>query len=127
MYNRIPKCLVILASAGVLVIVASFLDESPAYGQGIIRSVRECGRRIIKPRKAERCRACIRRGGVFHRQGGNRGRCQMRNRNVEPPIRSVPGCRQRIRKPYKRQRCVACIRRGGVFHRNQGNPGRCTR
>jgi len=125
--NRTTKYLFILGTAGTMLAVSFLLDESPANAQGIIRSVRECSRRIVKPRKIRRCQACIRRGGVFHRQGGNRGFCKMQRRNTEPPIRSVPGCRNRIRKPNKRMRCVACIRRGGFFHRDQGNRGRCTR
>ena len=123
MPSNVTKSLLIIAGSGLLAVIFCLVDQSPAMAQGIIRSEGECARRIHKPNKIQRCIACVRAGGSFYRDGGNRGRCKMPY--VEPPIRSVPGCRAKIHKPGKVRRCVACIRRGGVFFRSKGNRGVC--
>ena len=104
----------------------------PPRGVGKVRSARGCETRVGRLSKRRRCIACVRRGGVFIKQGAAAGFCTGGRVTAPPPrvvpgqrIRSPHGCRSRVRIPSKRRRCVACVRRGGVFHKQGGGAGFC--
>ena len=93
----------------------------------IIRAAAGCHARIGRLGKRQRCVACVRRGGVFHKQGAAAGFCRggapLVNKGVV--ITTSPACVAHIGRPNKRRRCQACVIRGMVFHRQGGAAGFC--
>ena len=135
--GRVPKrqrCMVCVRRGGVFHkqgAAAGFCKGgAPLPPAGVVIATRPgCVTHIGRIAKRRRCKACVRKGGVFHRQGGGAGFC--RGRAVAPhpraagPIRAAPGCVARIGRITKRQRCIACVHRGGVFHKRGGSRGFC--
>ena len=101
--------------------------RAPAPVVDIIRALPGCTSRIGRPGKRQRCIVCLRRGGVFHKQGGAAGFCKG-GAPLAPAgvvITSRPGCVTHIGRHSKRQRCKVCVRGGGAFHRQGGAAGFC--
>ncbi len=132
---RIPKrkrCLVCVNRGGTFHqqgAAAGFCrGGAPLVNKGVVvTNAPGCVTHIGRAKKRRRCRACVIRGGVFHRQGGAAGFC--RTHAPRPPaagpIRHAAGCRSRIGRPVKRSRCITCVHRGGAFHKRGSSAGFC--
>ncbi|MBW2734248.1 MAG: hypothetical protein JRH20_17810, partial [Deltaproteobacteria bacterium] len=91
------------------------------HGSAIVRSVSACLGGISRPGKRDRCRRCIRSGGLFHRRSGRgHGFCRFPSTRTWRPkhtLRTLHQCNRRIRRPNKRARCVSCVNNGGIYQK----------
>jgi hypothetical protein len=108
---------VVLAGVALL---GSFARATP--GRDIIRNERGCSGLTLNT-KMIRCMACIRRGGHFHKQGGESGYCHIRPE--QGVIHTKAGCIARLASREKRRSCLGCIGRGGLFHLMGVEEGYC--